>query len=238
MKLHKLNRLEMVKLLRSLKGDTEEKPLDIIGHSASKSGTIVPHFLIKYEKRKKKLDYGFSTNEIVELGNLCELTSLKPSAIQNWIKRDIKDLIGHPELGKKYSVDQAVILLIVRDLKSIYDFDTIRNILNRLFNNITDRSDDVVSPIDFYEGCARLLSIMLSEEKNYSLKQSEITIVLIKESEQLADLFPDLNDDEWEMIKELMAATVISILCFHLQVSAQSITQHALMGNSRLEIQK
>ncbi|MGG3626248.1 DUF1836 domain-containing protein [Bacillus gobiensis] len=229
MKLHKLNRMEMVKLLHSLKGEIDEKPLEIISKSErSKHDTVVPLFLMRYEKRKQKKDYGFSTNEIVELGNLCELTALKPSAIQNWIKRDIKDLIGHPELGKKYSVDQVVILLIVRDLKSIYDFDTIRNILKLLFNNIDDRSDDVVSPIDFYEGCARLLSIMLSEEKNYSLKDNEITIILKKEAEQLAGLFPHLNNEDWEMVKELTAATVLSILCFHLQVSAQSIVQHAL----------
>lgn len=238
MELHKLNRMEMVKLLHALKGEIDEKPLDIISKSARcTSDAIVPHFLMRYEKRKQKLDYGFSSNEIVELGNLCELTSLKPSAIQNWIKRDIKDLIGPPELGKKYSVDQVVILLIVRDLKSIYDFDTIRNILKLLFNSITDRSDDVVSPIDFYEGCARLLSIMLSEEKNYSLKDNEITIVLKKEAEQLNGLFPDLNEKDWEMIKELTAATVLSILCFHLQVSALSIVQDALFDQSK-KIQK
>ena len=59
-----------------------------------------PVFFEKLERREAKSEHGLSTNEIVEFGNLCELTSLKSTAIQNWIKRDIKDMIGHPELGK------------------------------------------------------------------------------------------------------------------------------------------
>ncbi len=135
MNIFKLSRTDMVRLLYSLKGQGEHSPLDILVQSANMSAEKaanhleIPEFLTRYERKKQKKEYGLSTNEIVELGNLCELTSLKSTAIQNWVKRDIKDLIGHPELGKKYSIEQAVILLIVRDLKSIYDFEHIRAIL-------------------------------------------------------------------------------------------------------------
>ncbi|MDI5791531.1 hypothetical protein PO124_33740 [Bacillus licheniformis] len=48
---------------------------------------------------KTKTEHGLSTNEIVELGNLCELTSLnrQPSKLD---QTRYKDLMGHPELGK------------------------------------------------------------------------------------------------------------------------------------------
>ena len=37
--------------------------------------------------------------------------------MQNWVKRDIKEMIGSPQKGKKYSIEQAALLFIVEDLK-------------------------------------------------------------------------------------------------------------------------
>lgn len=165
----KLTRLEMAKLMYSLKGQLDISPLAIVLKSAdmtvdeAEHHIKIPEFIIRYERKKQKTEHGLSTNEIVELGNLCELTSLKSTAIQNWIKRDIKDLMGHPELGKKYSIDQAVILLIVRDLKSVYDFETIRPILKMIFNTITDRSDDIVSPLRFMKAMHAFLILCIRE---------------------------------------------------------------------------
>ncbi|MEC1239022.1 DUF1836 domain-containing protein, partial [Bacillus paralicheniformis] len=179
MKPFKLTRLEMAKLMYALKGQLDVSPLAILLRSADlapdepEDNLDIPEFIVRYERKKPKTEHGLSTNEIVELGNLCELTSLKSTAIQNWIKRDIKDLMGHPELGKKYSIDQAVILLIVRDLKSVYDFETIRPILTTVFNTITDRSDDVVSPLRFYEGYARVLDYVY-RIKDYTLNESAL----------------------------------------------------------------
>ncbi|MES9769035.1 DUF1836 domain-containing protein [Bacillus altitudinis] len=144
----KLTRIDMTRLLYSLKGEGDLTPLQLLNLSVKSDKEHeydelkIPSFFEKLERRKQKSEHGLSTNEIVELGNLCELTSLKSTAIQNWIKRDIKDMIGHPELGKKYSIDQVVILLIVRDLKSVFDFDSIRMILSALFNTITDRHEE------------------------------------------------------------------------------------------------
>ena len=36
--------------------------------------------------------------------------------MQNWVKRDIKEMIGSPQ-KKKYSIEQAALLFIVEDLK-------------------------------------------------------------------------------------------------------------------------
>ncbi len=101
----------MVQLLYSLKGQGEISPLDILVQSANMSADNAPIILkflnfLQDTNEKTEKEYGLSTNEIVELGNLCELTSLKSTAIQNWVKRDIKDLIGHPELGKNIQLNR------------------------------------------------------------------------------------------------------------------------------------
>lgn len=108
----KLTRTDMVRLLYALKGQGDATPLQILLQSAdmtldeAESRLHIPEFLTRFERKKEKKEYGLSTNEIVELGNLCELTSLKSTAVQNWVKRDIKDLIGHPLLGKNIQLNK------------------------------------------------------------------------------------------------------------------------------------
>ncbi|MCF7619173.1 DUF1836 domain-containing protein [Bacillus sonorensis] len=229
----KLTRLEMAKLMYSLKGQLDLSPLTILLRSAdltieeAEDHLKIPEFIIRYERKKQKTEHGLSTNEIVELGNLCELTSLKSTAIQNWIKRDIKDLMGHPELGKKYSIDQAVILLIVRDLKSVYDFETIRPILKTIFNTITDRSDDVVSPLRFYEGCARVLDHVY-QIKDYTRKESALETIVFQETDHLRDFYHDLPDPEWKKIRDITAVTVLSVIASHIQATAQAMIDSVL----------
>ncbi|KAA6453134.1 DUF1836 domain-containing protein [Bacillus swezeyi] len=228
MKPFKLTRLEMAKLMYALKGQLDISPLTILLRSANVSSDEtendldIPEFISRYERKKQKTEHGLSTNEIVELGNLCELTSLKSTAIQNWIKRDIKDLMGHPELGKKYSIDQAVILLIVRDLKSVYDFETIRPILKTVFNTITDRSDDVVSPLRFYEGYARVLDHVY-RIKDYTLKESALEMIVIEQTEQLRTFYKELADPEWKKARDITAVTVLSVIASHIQTTAQAM---------------
>lgn len=105
-----------------------------------------------YEKliRTNKKEIGLSINEIVALGNQIEYSTFSTTAVQNWVKRDMKELIGSPQLGKKYSIDQAAILYIVEDLKTVLDFESICNLLKINFTNIEDRNDDVINPLHFY----------------------------------------------------------------------------------------
>src|SRR5690606_37876718 len=73
----------------------------------------------------KVYEKGLSLNEIVALGNQIEYTHISVTSVQNWVKRDIKDHIGTPRIGRKYSLDQAALLFIVEDLKTTLDFQSI-----------------------------------------------------------------------------------------------------------------
>ncbi|WP_332275843.1 DUF1836 domain-containing protein [Bacillus velezensis] len=229
----KLTRTDMVRLLYALKGQGDATPLQILLQSAdmtldeAESRLHIPEFLTRFERKKEKKEYGLSTNEIVELGNLCELTSLKSTAVQNWVKRDIKDLIGHPLLGKKYTIEQAVILLIVRDLKSIYDFEHIRGILKIAFNTITDRSDDVISPISYYESCAQVIDY-LHHKANPPMKETSLQELVEEQTDKLKGCFKQLGSGQWNDIRSIIAVTVLSVLTFHIQASAYKMISHLL----------
>jgi len=234
----KLTRIDMTRLLYSLKGEGDLTPLQLLklsvknGKDHDYDELKIPFFFEKLERRKQKSEHGLSTNEIVELGNLCELTSLKSTAIQNWIKRDIKDMIGHPELGKKYSIDQVVILLIVRDLKSVFDFDTIRMILSALFNTITDRTDDIISPIRFYEAYAHILDFIYHHTQ-FPLKETNLREITEEQTDKLHDEFTELTKSQWNLIKGIISSTVFSVFTSHLQSTAQEMMYNTLQLNKR-----
>lgn len=215
MKSLQLRRSDMGRLLLSLKGESEQNPLELleeIGVPHQDSNSTIPDFL----RNHKPFPRGLSTNEIVALAKLCELTSLKSSSIQNWIKRDIKELIGAPELGKKYSIEQAAILLIVRDLKSVFDFDTIRHLLMTLFNTITDRSDDLISPLSYYTAYGKILENIESLTL-FSLSDHEVETRIIKEIDASRDLFKEISGDPWLKVKNILTVTVLSVISSHLQ---------------------
>ncbi|WLR43107.1 DUF1836 domain-containing protein [Bacillus carboniphilus] len=213
---YQINRKTMARLLRSLKGELHETPRSILQNQIQKG---LPEFLLRFERKKPKQPFGLSTNDIVSLGNLCELTSLKSTSVQNWIKRDVKEVIGSPELGKKYSIEQAALLLVVRDLKATLDFEAIRHLLSFVFNTLSDRSDDLLSPLFFYEQYALALDHLkdvkiihfsepsleakIDEIVNYNLEQ--ITILTSKEK---------------MTIRHIISITVLSVLSSHIQRKA------------------
>ncbi|MRX73286.1 DUF1836 domain-containing protein [Bacillus lacus] len=240
MKALKLTRLQMVNLLYSLKGIHEENPISLLKYSVN-DPTLnvlyhesVPNFIRRYERKKTKKEYGLSTNEIVDLGNLCELTSFKSTAIQNWIKRDIKELIGQPELGKKYSIDQAAILLIVRDLKSVYDFESIRSILTSLFNTLSDRSDDLINPLKFYEAYATILE-KINDLNVSSIRYKRIEENIEEEADSVRNTFPVLSDSQWEQVRGTLILVVLAVLSSHIQRRAHLYFQEQFPGKEETQ---
>lgn len=218
-----LTRKQMSKLLFSLKGDYSS-PLKILNEAAGPdlNEKYLPPFLKKFERKRKETEFGLSTNEIVLLANLCELTSLKSTSVQNWIKRDVKELIGTPELGKKYSIEQAAILLIVRDLKAVFDFETIRKALTVVFNTLSDRTDDLISPITFYHTYASILEEMDSIIR-FSMYDGSLEEQVMKTIDRFQYQFHTLEQFEWLEIKQILTITVLSVLSSHIQTKAQQL---------------
>jgi Domain of unknown function (DUF1836) len=209
-----INRKAMAELLLSLKGEIDIPPINILRqswkltHGNSLSGIIetdIPPILKKLFTRKQPV-VGFSINEIVSLGNLIEYTNLSPTAVQNWVKRDIKELIGSPELGKKYSLEQAAILFIVEDLKSTLDFESIRKTLTLIFNNPSDRTDDVVNPIHFYWAYSSIVE-QLFRSSNTEKDEEFLKEKAVKYAEQ----FIPNQSKEIEMITNILILAVFSV---------------------------
>ncbi|MGR6116540.1 DUF1836 domain-containing protein [Aeribacillus composti] len=215
-----LRRSVMVQLLLSLKGIHELSPEEVMKQQLPSDQTNqIPGFIKKLSKQRDKGELGLSTNEIVILGNFCELTSLKSTSVQNWVKRDIKEIIGPPELGKKYSVEQAALLLIVKDLKTIFDFETVRSLLMKVFNTISDRNDDLISPLMFY----KLYTDVLEQVKNVEIDNNrQFEKKLFVQTKRLLQKQTSLSEAQIDSICHVTVSAVLAVLTYHFQTRAKA----------------
>ncbi|HEK9098983.1 DUF1836 domain-containing protein [Bacillus pfraonensis] len=232
-----LTRNEMATLLLSLRGWNAKKPLVILQEAWAKShkkdiecGQSVTAFITTalspiFEKLIKieDTDIGFSLNEIVALGNQIENTSFSVTAMQNWVKRDIKEMIGSPQKGKKYSIEQAALLFIVEDLKTALDFESIRKLLRLIVNDPADRSDDLINPVHLYVAYSSLF-----EELNQGgcLLNATDTIHTIEntvkeKADKIASKLDQINNEQREAIRNAIIIATLSVHTAYVQMLAK-----------------
>jgi len=237
-----LTRKQMSTLLMSMKGDRMSKtPLTVLQESWARShkydiecgkslgafiATSLPPIFEKVIKMGQK-DAGLSLNDIVALGNQIEYTNLSITSVQNWVKRDIKEVLGSPRIGKKYSVDQTAVLFIVEDLKSTLDFDSIRKLLSLVFNSPDDDADDLISPLELYVAYSSIFEELdenndqvldLSGHDSGKRNHDHMMENLIK---QRADRYvlslPNLNADQREAISNSLVVATVSVQASYFQ---------------------
>lgn len=231
-----LSRKQMAELLKSLNGQKETSILQLLKRAWAESHqrevkngekgaalleTGMPQIVDKLVKRDGKSNPGFSINEIVSLGNLVHYTYLSQGAVQNWVKRDVKELIGSPLLGKKYTVDQAATLFIVEDLKHSLDFESIRHLLTLVFNNPEDRSDDLIAPVDLYSAYATIFEKMqhagFTGAKSYgSGLNKQVQYWIDQEAGKMTDHLQGLSSLQKDAIRHTLTISVLAVqsACF------------------------
>lgn len=126
-------------------------------------GQDMPKSFQNLSYKKGKEEVGLTMSNIVWLGNQLESANYTEPALKNWVKREIKEYIGAPQIGRKYSIQQAALLFIVKDLKVLLDFEAIRKVLGSIFNNPVEREDDIISPLNFYQGYACLYEQLMQK---------------------------------------------------------------------------
>ncbi|MFB9762745.1 MULTISPECIES: DUF1836 domain-containing protein [Bacillaceae] len=238
MNILQLTRKEMADLLLSLKGWNEKKALTVLQDAWIKSRktettyeipmnafitTALPPIFEKLVKTEE-LDIGFSLNEIGALGNQIQHTSFSVTALQNWVKRDLKDMVGPPQRGKKYSIEQAALLFIVEDLKTALDFDSIRKLLSLIVNDPSDRDDDLISPIRLYSAYSSLFEKLNFREAT-AASGGDAIIAIEQEIEaraaDWANSFPNLHANQREAVRNVIVIAALSVHTAHFQMLAK-----------------
>ncbi|GAA3406403.1 DUF1836 domain-containing protein [Paenibacillus hodogayensis] len=240
-----LTRKQMAGLLMSLKGLTGKSPVAVLQEAWAKShktdmehgktlgafvSTSLPPIFEKIIKMKQTGE-GFSLTDIVALGNQIEYSQYSVTSMQNWVKRDFKELIGSPRNGKKYSIDQTAVLFIIDDLKATLDFESIRKLLTLVFNNAHDDSDDLIGPLQLYSAYSTLFEELdenndqvldLSGHETGRRNHDHMLEHMLKEiSGQFANTLQALNRDQKEAVGNTVFVAMVSVQTSYFQSLAR-----------------
>jgi hypothetical protein len=234
MKTFILTRKNMADLLISLSGINSRSPIKVLQDSWTglhKEKNLPP--IIQKLLKPAKGETGFSLNEIVSLGNLIEFTNFPQSTVQNWVKRDVKGLIGSPQLGKKYTIEQAAMLFIVEDLKATLDFESIRKILTLVFNNIEDRTDDIVNPTDLYLAYATVFD-QIHHQTLPSIKKADGSVnehidgFIKEECKTMLSTFDGIKEENLNIVLNVLIVSVLTVQAGFYQAATKKYVTDAL----------
>lgn len=236
----------MADFLLAIKGEGDNRPLTVIQNAWTNAHqdeadtrsllsfiqTDMPPIFEKIIKIDGRQNIGFSINDIVSLGNQIEFTNLSSTTLQNWVKRDVKGLIGSPRFGKKYTVEQAATLFIVEDLKASLDFVSIRNVLTLIFNNPDDQSDDIVDPIHFYAAYASIFE-KIHHQKDMTRcavapLNMQIEMLIKEEAINQLENFRDLTTHQKDIILHLLVMSSLTVLSAYYQTITKKYTMNTL----------
>ena len=81
------------------------------------------------------------------LAQVCAITGLEPSTVQNWVKREF---VAHP-IAKKYGERHLARILIISMLRDSMKIDDVGELLRYINGDADDESDDIIDEPDLYD---------------------------------------------------------------------------------------
>ncbi len=87
------------------------------------------------------------------LSQICTITGLESSTIQNWVKRGF---VPNP-FNKKYSSRQLARILLINALRDCMKLESIGELMRLINGDTDDESDDIVSEEELYGYFARIM---------------------------------------------------------------------------------
>ncbi|MCM3618054.1 DUF1836 domain-containing protein [Sutcliffiella horikoshii] len=165
----------------------------------------MPKSFQNFLQKKSKEEFGLTMSNIVWLGNQLESADYSEPALKNWVKREIKEYIGAPQVGRKYSIQQAALLFIVKDLKVLLDFEAIRKILGSIFNNPVEREDDIISPVHFYHAYSSLYDQLMNQTELLSEENIK------EEIQQYLQKQNDLSKEDKAKIFDALMVAILAV---------------------------
>ncbi len=90
------------------------------------------------------------------LSQVCAITGLNPSAIQNWVKRGF---VAHP-VQKKYFSRQLARILLISSLRDCMQIDRIGELMKMVNGSADDESDDIISEEALYDYLCEIIRCM------------------------------------------------------------------------------
>ncbi len=118
---------------------------------------FVPGTKIEYDGKKGMFSLFqplIKATDGLTLGQVCTITGLEASTIQNWVKRGF---VARP-VNKKYRERQLARILLISSLRDCMKIDNIGELMKAVNGNANDESDDIISEERLYDMFCEILS--------------------------------------------------------------------------------
>ncbi len=111
---------------------------------------LIPGTLLEYTERGSMFSLLLPIIQAADglaLGQVCKITGLEPSTIQNWVKRGY---VARP-VKKKYHERQLARILLISALRDCMQIDRIGELMKMVNGSADDESDDIISEDKLYD---------------------------------------------------------------------------------------
>lgn len=160
-------------------------------------GTTMPFSVLKGSAFELLAPMLSSTGGL-SLSQVCSITGLEGSTVQNWVKRGF---VAKP-VDKKYFERQLTRILMINALRDCMQLDRIAELLKYLNGLVEDKSDDIIEESRLFDYlCEILRKIDLKE--GFSLDIVEETVL-----ETIADYEGPFADSKYKLCKGLCLMVV------------------------------
>lgn len=129
----------------------------------------------------------FTATNGITLSQVCEITGLEASTVQNWIKRGYVN----PPVGRKYSRNQLGRIILINLLRDTFVIERIARLISYVNGNLLDRSDDIMDDSDIYK-C--LCDILITPEKKVNVDEDSLPQKVDQRLKGFQEPFPGAKD--------------------------------------------
>lgn len=117
----------------------------------------------------------------LSLGQICSITGLQSSTIQNWVKRGF---VQRP-VKKKYSEEHLARILLISALRDCINIDEIGELMRLINGDTEDESDNMLSESKLYEYFCKAVKCIDSQTLNDDDITNKINSLLKNEAHKV-----------------------------------------------------
>ena len=143
------------------------------------------------------------------LSQVCSITNLEPSTIQNWVKRGF---VAKP-VQKKYHERQLARILLISSLRDAMRIESIGELMAMVNGSADDESDDIISEQELYD----YLCELIKKWNNSIPRIDEIPEI----TESTISAFKPKNKNDYNKLKEALSIMICAYISAKYKQAAQ-----------------
>lgn len=179
-------------------------------------GTAMTYF-DRGEKGFSKIEMLLDATGGLSLSQVCAVTGLEGSTIQNWVKRG---WVSHPK-GKKYEEVHIARILIINALKECIKLEHIALLMNYV-NGITgDSSDDIIKESELYNFLCDALARMGQANDHSRGGVESVVETIIKD-------YSGPKPDSFIRIRKALAVMIFACVCTDVKRRTEAMMEQIL----------